>query len=49
MHAVKYADLGHLNLPGSSAGKESVCSAGDLSSIAGLERSPGEEIGYSLK
>ena len=28
--------------PGSSAGKESACSAGDLGSIPGLGRSPGE-------
>ena len=28
--------------PGSTAGKESACSAGDLGSILGLGRSPGE-------
>ena len=33
-------------LPGSSAGKESACNAGDPSSIPGLGRSPGERIGY---
>ena len=32
--------------PGSSAGKESVCNAGDPSSI---QRSPGEGIGYPLQ
>ena len=32
--------------PGSSAGKESTCSAGDSSSIPGLGSSPGEGIGY---
>ena len=32
--------------PGSSAGKESACSAGDLGLIPGLGRSPGEEKGY---
>ena len=32
--------------PGSSAGKESTCSAGDPSSIPGLGSSPGEGIGY---
>ena len=32
--------------PYSSAGKESACDAGDLSSIPGLERSPGEGKGY---
>ena len=35
--------------PGSSAGKESACNAGDLGSIPGLGRSPGEEIGYRLQ
>ena len=35
--------------PGSSAGKESVCSVGDLSSIPGLGRSPGEVKGYPLQ
>ena len=35
--------------PGSSAGKESVCNAGDPSSIPGLGRSTGEEIGYPLQ
>ena len=32
--------------PGSSAAKESTCSAGDPSSIPGLGSSPGEGIGY---
>ena len=32
-----------------SAGKESACSAGDLGSIPGLERSPGEEKVYPLQ
>ena len=32
--------------PGGSAGKESACNAGDLGSIPGLGRSPGEEKGY---
>ena len=35
--------------PGSSAGKESACSAGDLGSIPGLGRSPGEGKGYLLQ
>ena len=35
--------------PGDSAGKESTCSAGDLGSIPGLERSPGEGKGYPLQ
>ena len=32
--------------PGSSAGKESTCNAGDPGSIPGLGRSAGEGIGY---
>ena len=32
-----------------SAGKESACNAGDLGSIPGSGRSPGEEIGYPLQ
>ena len=32
-----------------SAGKESACSAGDLSSIPGLGGSPGEGKGYPLQ
>ena len=32
-----------------STGKESACNAGDLSSIPGLERSPGEGKGYPLQ
>ena len=35
--------------PGSSAGKESACGAGDSSFILGLGRSPGEGIGYPLQ
>jgi len=35
--------------PGSSAGKESACSAGDPGSIPRLGRSPGERIGYPLQ
>ena len=35
--------------PGSSAGKESTCNAGDPSLIPGLGRFAGEEIGYTLQ
>ena len=35
--------------PGSSAGKESTCSGGDLDSIPELGRSPGEGKGYPLQ
>ena len=34
--------------PGSSAGKESACNAGDTGLIPGLGRSAGEGIGYLL-
>ena len=32
--------------PGGSLGKESACNAGELGSVPGLRRSPGEEKGY---
>ena len=35
-----------VGLPGGSEGKESTCSAGDLGSIPGLGRAPGEGKGY---
>ena len=35
--------------PGSSAGKESACNAGDLGSIPGSGRSPGEGNGNSFQ
>ena len=38
-----------MSFPGSSAGKESACSAGDPGSIPGLGRSPGEGIGYPIQ
>ena len=41
-----------LGFPGGSAGKEPTCNAGDLGSIPGLGRSPGEEgegKGYPLQ
>ena len=37
-----------MGFPGSSAGKESTCNAGDPDSIPGLGRSPGEGNGYPL-
>ena len=36
-------------LPGTSAGKESACNAGDPSFIPGLKRSPGEGIAFPLQ
>ena len=38
-----------MTYPGSSAGKESAHNAGDLGSILGLGRSPGEGKGYPLQ
>ena len=38
-----------LGLPCGSAGKESASNAGDLGSIPGLGRSPGEGKGYPLQ
>ena len=38
-----------LGFPGSSAGKESACTAGDMGSVPGLERSPGEGKGYPFQ
>ena len=35
--------------PGGSAGKESTCNAGDLGSIPGFGKCPGEEKGYPLQ
>ena len=37
-----------LGFPCGLAGKESTCDVGDLGSIPGLRRSPGEGIGYPL-
>ena len=42
-------DLGMRGFPGGSAGKESACNVGDLGSIPGLGRSPGEGIAYPLQ
>ena len=36
------------NFPSDSDGKEFACNAGDLGSISGSERSPGEENGHPL-
>ena len=38
-----------MGFPGGSAGKESACNAGDLGSIPGLGRSPGEGNSYPLQ
>ena len=41
--------FGSMGFPGSSAGKESICNAGDPSSIPGLGRCPEEGIGHPLQ
>ena len=41
--------LHSLIFPGSSAGKESACNAGDPGSIPGLGRSTGERMGYPFQ
>ena len=38
-----------MGFPGDKAGKESSCSVGDLGSIPGLGKFPGEGIGYPLQ
>ena len=38
-----------MGLPGGSDSKESACNVGDLGSIPGLARSPGEGKGYPLQ
>ena len=38
-----------MGFPGGSDGKESSCNAGDLGSIPGLGRFPGEGNGYTLQ
>ena len=38
-----------MGFPGSSAGKESTCNAGDSGLIPGSGRSPGEGVGYPLQ
>ena len=51
MQCLVFSTVPHLYLgyPESSVGKESACNAGDLGSILGLGRSPGEGKGYPLQ
>ena len=44
-----HSDSVKMGFPGGSAGKESPCNAGDLGSIPGLGRSPGEGNGNLLQ
>ena len=41
--------ISNQGFPGSSASKESACNAGDLASIPGLGRSPGEGNSYPFQ
>ena len=41
--------IGKQGFPCGSAGKESACNVGDLGSVPGLGRSPGEGKGYPLQ
>ena len=47
--SVKGKGLLGSGFPGSSNGKESACNAGDLGSVPGLRRSPGEGGGHPLQ
>ena len=49
MYHYNYNLSNSLGLPGSSAGKEATCNAGDPGSIPGSGRSPGEGIGYPFQ
>ena len=44
-----YEMLPHFTVAGGSDGKESTCKVGDLGSIPGLGRFPGERKGYPLQ
>ena len=48
-HAIKLHQVPSLGFPCGSAGKESTCNAGQLDSIPGLERPPGEGKGSPLQ
>ena len=45
----KWTGLMCQGFPGSSAGKETACNAGDIDWIPGSGKSPGEGIGYPLQ
>ena len=49
MHMAKGVYLEALGFPGGSTGKESTCHVGDLGSVPGLGRSPGERNGYPFQ
>ena len=45
----RIGDITKIRIPGSSAGKDSACNAGDPDLILGLGGSPGEGKGYPLQ
>jgi len=47
--SLSQAIKGAYGFPDNSVGKESACNAGDVGSIPGLGRSPGEGRGYPLQ
>ena len=49
LQLIGHRSMLQVGVPGSSAGKESACKAGDPGLIPGLGRSAGEAIGYSLQ
>ena len=49
MYDKTMADIVHKSFPGGSDGKESACNAGDLGSVPGSGRSPGEGNGNPLQ
>ena len=46
---VSWILITEMGFPRGSAGKETACNAGDLGSVPGLGRSPGEGKGYPLQ
>ena len=48
-HVIKKYSIDTMDFPCGSAGKESISNVGDLTSIPGLRRSPGEGKGYPLQ
>ena len=44
-----YLQVREMGFPSGSDGKESTCNVGDLGSIPGLRRSPGEGYSYPLQ
>ena len=48
-NSIQCSLIAYMGFPCGSSGKESACNAGDLVSIPGLERYPGEGKGYPLQ